>query len=150
VTGVSSARNEELVRSIGADQTIDYTSENFTRSGVRYDVIIDNVGNHTLRDLRRVLTEEGRYIMVGGPSGRWLAPMPRALATGVMSRFVKQEMRFFISSLNPDDLTTLRDMIESGAVTPVIDRRYSLAEVREAIAYLETGRARGKVIVVMD
>jgi len=150
VTGVSSTRNVELVRSIGADHVVDYTKDDFTRGAVRYDVIIDNVGNRSLSDLRRVLTPTGRYVMIGGPSGRWIAPFPRVLALVVTSWFVNQDMRFFVSRLNQPDLTTLRDLIEAGTVTPVIDRRYTLSQVSEAIAYLETGRARGKVVIVVD
>ena len=150
VTGVSSTRNVELVRSIGADHVVDYTKEDFTRSARRYDVIIDNVGNHSLSDLRRVLTPNGRYVMIGGPSGQWIDPIPRVVAAAVTSWFVRQEMRFFISQLNPQDLTILRDLIQSGKISPVIDRRYTLSEVPKAIRYLETGRARGKVVIVMD
>jgi NADPH:quinone reductase-like Zn-dependent oxidoreductase len=150
VTGVSSTRNLELVRSLGADHVVDYTKEDFTRSAPRYDVIIDNVGNHSLSDLRRVLTPGGKYVMIGGPSGRWVAPLQRVLGLIVTSWFVDQEMRFFISELNQADLVTLRDLIQAGKVTPVIDRRYALSEVRSAIEYLETGRARGKVVIVID
>jgi len=149
VTGVCSTRNEELVRSIGADHVVDYTKENFTHGAQRYDVIIDNVGNHSLSDVRRVLTPGGRYVMIGGPSGRWVAPMPRVLALVVTSWFVDQEMRFFISRLTEEDLTTLRDLLEAGTITPVIDRRYTLSEVPKAIEYLETGRARGKVVIIV-
>jgi NADPH:quinone reductase-like Zn-dependent oxidoreductase len=148
VTGVSSTRNVELVQSLGADHVIDYTMENFTRGTRRYDVIIDNVGNHALSDLTRVLEPGGRYVMVGGPSGTWIAPIPRVLAMMVRSWFVDHELRFFISEANPQDLSLLADLMQSGAVTPVIDRSYPLAEAPAAIEYLETGRARGKVIVL--
>jgi NADPH:quinone reductase-like Zn-dependent oxidoreductase len=149
VTGVSSTRNVELVRSIGADDVVDYTTQDFTTSPARYDLIIDNVGNHRLRALRRVLESHGRYVMIGGPSGRWLAPLPRAARTWLYSRFAQQDMRFFISRLDPADLETLNGLLASGRVTPVIDRRYPLADAAEAVRYLETGRARGKVIVVV-
>ena len=150
VTGVCSTRNVELVRSIGADHVVDYTKEDFTASEARYDVIIDNVGNHALSDLRRVLAPAGTYVMVGGPSGRWLDPLPRVAALVVTSRFVDQDLRFFISQPNRPDLETLRDLIEAGQVRPVIDRRYPLSEVAAAIEYLETGRARGKVVITPD
>lgn len=149
VTGVSSTRNLELVRSIGADRVIDYTQQNFTDDTVHYDVIIDNVGNHPLRRLRRVLTDNGRYVMVGGPSGRWLDPMPRAARAWLYDHFISQEMTFFVSSLRHEDLALLGEMLASGAVTPVIDRTVPLEEAAEAIRYLETGRARGKVIVTI-
>ena len=150
VTGVSSTRNVELVRSLGADQTVDYTKEDFTKGAQKYDVIIDNVGNHPLGDIRRVLTPNGKYVMIGGPSGRWIAPISRVLAMLVQARFVDQEMRFFIADTNTKDLETLRDLIQSGKITPVIDRRYTLSEVPRAIEYLETGRARGKVVITVE
>ncbi len=150
VTGVCSSRNVELVRSIGADHVIDYTKEDFTQRDERYDVIIDNVGNHSLSDLRGVLTPTGTYVMVGGPSGRWLDPLPRVLGLVVTSWFVDQEMRFFISQLNAQDLTLLGEMIAAGQLAPVIDRRYSLSEAAGAVEYLETGRARGKVVIVIE
>ncbi len=149
VTGVCSTRNVELVKSIGADQVIDYTKENFTEGTQRYDLILDNVGNHSLSDTRRALKPTGRYVMVGGPSGKWVDPMPRAFGAMVQSRFVDQDMSFFMSELNKKDLTFLRDLMASGKVTPVIDRTYPLSDVAEAIRYLETGRARGKVVVTM-
>jgi NADPH:quinone reductase-like Zn-dependent oxidoreductase len=150
VTGVCSTRNVEMVRSIGADQVIDYTKEDFTKSAQRYDLVLDNVGNHSLSDLRRVMTPEGKYIMVGGPPGRWIDPLPRAFNALVQSWFVSQDMTMFISQLNKKDLTVLRDLMAAGKVTPVIDRTYKLSEVSEAIRYLETGRARGKVVITMD
>jgi NADPH:quinone reductase-like Zn-dependent oxidoreductase len=150
VTGVCSTRNVEMVRSIGADTVIDYTKDDFTKSAQRYDVILDNVGNHSLSDLRRVVKPEGRYVMVGGPSGRWLDPLPRAFNALVQSWFVDQEMSFFMSELNKKDMTILRDLMAAGKVTPVIDRTYKLNEAAEAIRYLEAGRARGKVIVTMN
>ena len=150
VTGVSSGRNTELVRSLGADHVIDYTKENFTQGTQRYDVIIDNVGNHPLSDLRGVLTDTGRYVMVGGPSGKWVAPFPRVLNMVVQSKFVDQKMSFFMSELNDEDMAVLRDLIEAGKVKPVIDRRYTLSQVPEAVRYLETGRARAKVVISVD
>jgi NADPH:quinone reductase-like Zn-dependent oxidoreductase len=150
VTGVSSGRNVELVRSIGADHAIDYTQTNFTEGAERYDVIIDNVGNHPLRDLRRVLRPEGKYIMIGGPSGGWIDPMPRVLQMMITNPFVEQEQKFFISKLDTDDLNLLRGWLADGTVRPVIDRVHTLAEVPQAVAYLETGRARGKVVIVVD
>ena len=150
VTGVCSTRNVELVKSIGADQVIDYTKENFTEGTQRYDLVLDNVGNHSLSDTRRVLKPAGRYVMVGGPAGKWVDPMPRAFNAMVQSRFVDQDMSFFMSELNKKDLTFLRDLMASGKVTPVIDRTYKFSETAEAIRYLETGRARGKVVVIMN
>ena len=150
VTGVCSTRNVELVRSIGADRVVDYTREDFTKSGERYDLILDNVGNHSLSAMRSVLAPGGRYVMVGGRKGRWIDPLPRALAASVLSRFVSQDMGFFISQLNKEDLTFLGDLMRAGKVRPVIDRRYTLSEVPAAVAYLETGRARGKVVIAIE
>jgi NADPH:quinone reductase-like Zn-dependent oxidoreductase len=150
VTGVCSTRNVDMVRSIGADQVIDYTKEDFTKSAQRYDLVVDNVGNHSLSDIRRVVNPEGKYLMIGGQPGRWLAPLPRAFAAMVLSRFVSQDMSMFISDLNKKDLNVLRDLMEAGKVTPVIDRRYKLSEVAEAIRYLEAGHARGKVVITME
>jgi NADPH:quinone reductase-like Zn-dependent oxidoreductase len=149
VTGVCSARNVDMVRSLGADHVVDYTKEDFTKSAARYDVILDLVGNHGLLAVRRALTPEGKYVMVGGPAGRWIAPMDTVLRAFLLAPFVKQEMGFMMSKLNRDDLMLLRDLMAAGKVTPVIDRTYPLSQTRDAVAYQETGRARGKVIITM-
>lgn len=150
VTGVSSGRNVELVRSIGATQALDYTQTDFTRDSARYDVIIDNVGNHSLGSLAAVLAPGGRYVMVGGPSGGIIDPFPRVLALLVRNKLGDHPMTFFIAEITKADLTVLHDLMGDGKVTPVIDRTYPYAQVREAVAYVETGRARGKVIVTLD
>lgn len=153
VTGVCSTRNVELVRSLGAAHVIDYTREDFTKGSVRYDVLLDNVGNHPISACRRVLTPDGRYVLVGGGGPhdhRWLGPLGRGLSLLLLSPFVSQEMGAMLSELDPDDLRTLASYMEAGVVTPVIDRRYSFAELPEAIRYLELGRARGKVVVALD
>lgn len=150
VTGVCSTRNADMVRSIGADRVIDYTREDFTRSEQRYDVILDCVGNRSLLDLRRVLNPKGTYVMVGGPPGRWIDPLPRAAGALVLSRFVSQDMVVFLAELNKKDLTVLRDLMQAGKLTPVIDRSYRLSEVPAAIRYLEQGHARGKVVVTLE
>lgn len=149
VTGVCSTRNVEMVRSIGADQVVDYTKEDFTRSGRRYDLIVDNVGNHSLFECRRALTPKGKYVLVGGKNGRWIAPLDRALGAAVSSRFVSQDMGMVMANLNKDDLGVLRDLMQAGKVTPVIDRTYTLSQVSEAIRYLEGGHARGKVVITV-
>lgn len=154
VTGVCSTRNVDMVRSLGADPVIDYTQEDFTRSGQRYDVILDNVGNHSLSECRRVLNPKGEYVMVGGgginDQGLMGPGLARAITAPVFSWFVSQDMLFFMANLNPKDLTTLCELIASGKVTPVIDRRYGLSEVTEAIRYLEEGHARGKVVITLE
>ena len=149
VTGVCSTRNVELVRSLGADDVVDYTQQDFTQSEQQYDVILDNVGNHSLSALRRVLKPGGVVVMVGGPKGDWIGPMKGPLKAMMLSPFVSEEFIFILAELNPEDLKILADLMQSGKVTPVIDRRYTLPETPTAIAYLEEGRARGKVIVTV-
>jgi NADPH:quinone reductase-like Zn-dependent oxidoreductase len=151
VTGVCSTRNVDLVRSIGADHVLDYTQEDFTKSGQRYDLIFDSVGNHPLSDSRRALTAEGTLVLVGGQNkGRWLGPLTRVLKAAVLSRFVSQKLRPFLAQVSKDDLIAIRRLLEAGKVTPVIDRIYPLSDVPEAIRYLEAGHARGKVVIRME
>jgi len=148
VTGVSSTRNVELVRSLGADHVIDYKRQDFTRGAQRYDVIIDNVGNHPLLAYRRVLEPDGIVVMVGGPSeDPWIGPLARPIRAAVLSPFVSQRFAMLMAELNPEDMGVLRDLLAAGKLKPVIDRRYTLPEVPAAIAYLEEGRARGKVVI---
>ncbi len=147
VTGVCSTANVELVRSLGADHVIDYTREDFTRSPNRYDLVIDNVGNRSLMSMRRVLAPTGTLVLVGASKGNWIAPIARILAAQQMSRFGTQRMVGMFTDMTRDDLLFIKDLIERGEVTPVIDRTYPLAETPDAIRYLETMRARGKVII---
>ena len=149
VTGVCSTRNADMVRSIGADRVIDYTQEDFTKSGQRYDLFFDCVGNHSLLACRRVLNPKGIYIVVGGPGGRWLGPLARMIKTLVLSRFVSQNLVMFLARSSKEDLTIMHELMETGKVTPVIDKRYRLSEVPEAIRYLEEGHARGKVVITL-
>jgi len=152
VTGVCSTRNVEMVRSIGAKQVIDYTREDFTKSGQsydqRYDLILDCVGNHSLLAHRRALNPNG-VCVVAGAKGLWDF-LTRALTAPVLSRLVSQKFVTFIAKLNKKDLTIMRELMATGKVTPVIDRRYSLSEIPEAIRYLEKGHARGKVVVTLE
>jgi NADPH:quinone reductase-like Zn-dependent oxidoreductase len=152
VTGVCGTRNLEMVRSIGADQVTDYTREDFTRNGQRYDVFFDAVGNHSLLACRRALNPKGTYVPVGGSTDRWMiGPLARAITALVLSWFVSQTIvAFFVAKASQADLTVMRELLKTGKVTPVIDRRYPLNEVPEAIRYLETGHARGKVIITME
>ena len=147
VTGVCSTTNLDMVRSIGADHVIDYTQEDFTQSGRRYDLIVDMAGTHSLSDCRRALTPRGTYVVVGAPSGRWLTGPDRFIKALVLSPFVSQKMVPFITTANKEDPAVRNDQIEAGKVTPVIDRTYPLSEAPEAIRYLEAGHARGKVII---
>jgi len=150
VTGVSSTRNVELVRSLGADHVIDYKQQDFTRGAQRYDVIIDNVGNHPLLAYRRVLEPDGIVVMVGGPSDDpWIGPLARPIRAALLSPFVSQRFAMLMAELNPEDIGVLRDLLAAGKLKPVIDRRYTLPEVPTAIAYLEEGRARGKVVIAV-
>ncbi len=149
VTGVCSTRNVEMVRSIGADQVVDYTVEDFARTGQRYDLIVDLVGNHSMSDLRRALTPRGTAILAGGGGGRLLGPLAQMLKARVLSRFRSQRMLMFLATRNNADLLALKELIDAGKVKPVIDRTYPLAETAEAIRYLEIGHARGKVIVTV-
>ena len=152
VTGACSKRNVDMIRSIGAKQVFDYTREDFTKSGQsydqRYDLILDCVGNHSLLAHRRALNPNG-VCVVAGAKGLWDF-LTHALAAPVLSRLVSQKFVTFIAKLNKKDLTIMRELMADGKVTPVIDRRYSLSEVPEAMRYLETRHARGKVVITLD
>jgi NADPH:quinone reductase-like Zn-dependent oxidoreductase len=137
-----------MVRSLGADQVIDYTQHDFTKSGQRYELFFDCVGNYSLSACRHVLNRKGILVMVGAPND---APLLGLLArlTGalVLSRFVSQRMVFFVARINKQDLTIVGEFMATGKVTPVIGKRYRLSEAREAFRYMEEGHARGKVII---
>jgi NADPH:quinone reductase-like Zn-dependent oxidoreductase len=152
VTGVCSSRNVEMVRSIGADTVIDYTREDFTSNGQHYDVIFDLVANHSFSEHRRALTPKGIYIGAGvlGLHGSMIGILTSRITELVLSPFVSQKFVSFIAKLNQKDLTAIGALMAEGKVTPVIDRRYSLSEVAEAVRYLEEGHARGKVIIDFD
>jgi NADPH:quinone reductase-like Zn-dependent oxidoreductase len=155
VTGVCSTRNVDLVRSLGADQVIDYTKEDFTKGADPYDVIIDNVSNHPLSEVRHVLTPKGKYVMIGGGSGAkdWqglFGMMTHMFKTVFVKPFVSQEMGMMLTDPKQKDLTDLADLMQAGKVKPVIDRTYKLSEIQQAIAYVEEGHARGKVIITVE
>src|ERR671910_87448 len=148
VTGVCSTQKVEMVRSIGADHVIDYTQEDFAEGDQRYDVILDIGGNSSLTRLRRALTPDGTLVITGGEGkGRWLGGLERQLWATMLSPFVSQKLGTFVSTPNYEDLLVLGELVESGKVTPVIDRTYPLAEVPEAMRYLEGGHAKGKVLI---
>jgi NADPH:quinone reductase-like Zn-dependent oxidoreductase len=150
VTGVCSTRNVDLVRSLGADHVIDYTKEDFTKGDERYDVILDNVGTQPLSGFRRVLQPNGICVMIGGGGpndGKWVGPMVRPIKAKLMSPFISQKIGMMMAQGNPDDLKLIADLMQAGKVTTVIDRTYPLSEIREAVRYVEAGRARGKVII---
>ena len=150
ITGVCSTAKVEMVRSIGADRVIDYTREDFAEGDQRYDVILDIGGNSSLSRLRSALASQGTLVIVGGEGGgRWLGGLDRQLRATMLSPFVGQKLGTFVSTPNHEDLLVLKELIESGKVTPVIDRTYPLAEVPDAIRYLEEGHARGKVVITV-
>ncbi len=147
VTGVCSTRNVEMVRSLGADRVVDYKQDDFTKGDARYDVIVDLIGNHGLLALRRVLEPGGRVVIVGGPEGKWIGPLSGIVQALVVNPFVDEEFGFMLADMNPKDLAWLGDQLQAGKLRSVIDRRYELSEVPEALAYLEEGHARGKVVI---
>jgi len=140
----------DLVRSIGADAVIDYTAEDFTRHGQRYDLVLDIAGSRSVSACRRVVTPTGTYVVVGGPAGRWLQPVGHVVSALVVSPFVSQRMvraDAYRCTENQQNLLTLTGFIEDGKVTPVIDRRYPFEELPAAVSYQEEGHAAGKVVV---
>jgi NADPH:quinone reductase-like Zn-dependent oxidoreductase len=149
VTGVCSAANVDLVRSIGADDVVDYTRDDFTRRGKRYDLIFDAVGNRSVGDCRRALAPYGTLILCGAGSHKKIGPLGRLLQGVVLSRFGRQTIRSFLAHRDQDDLVTLGKLLESGVIRPIIDRRYPFGQIREAIRYQEAGHARGKVVVTI-
>ncbi|MGW6495943.1 NAD(P)-dependent alcohol dehydrogenase [Nonomuraea angiospora] len=151
VTGVCGPGNVEIVRSLGADHVVDYTKEDFTRGGGRYDVILDNVANRSLADCRRVLAPQGIYLHNSGDKGgRWVGVMTRIAHVMLSSLFVRQRLLAgYVADESTDDLVALRDLLEAGKIRPVIDRTHPLSEVPAAIGYVERGHARGKVVITM-
>ena len=150
VTGVCSTTKVDLVGSLGADRVIDYSREDFAAGERRYDVILDIGGNSTLRRLRRALTAKGTLVIVGGETGgRFLGGIDRQIRAMLLSPFVGQRLGTFVSTESAEDLVALKELIEAGKVTPVIDRTYPLAEAPDALRYVEQGRARGKVVITV-
>lgn len=151
VTGVCSTKNVELVRSLGADHVVDYTREDVTKGDGRYDLIIDNVGTHSVSDYRRVLNPNGQYVMIGSATtGHWFGWLEIPLVAWIESPFMNQKFGMMLADLNKDDLTLLGELMQSGKVTSVIDRTYKLSQAADALRYLETGHARGKVVLTVE
>ena len=154
VTGVCSTRNVDLVRSIGADHVIDYTKEDFTKTAQRYDLIFDLIGNHSFSERRRILNPNGICVMAGVGGAGWRDGIAMRLAgelnAYVRSRFVSQKFVAYIAQFNKQDMTLLADLMQSGKITPVIDRTYKLNEIAAALRYLEQGHARGKVVIKLE
>jgi NADPH:quinone reductase-like Zn-dependent oxidoreductase len=152
VTGVCSTRNADLVRSIGADHVVDYTRDDFMRAGQRYDVVFDLVGNRSLSDLRRALTPAGTLILSGGgvfEGGSVVGPMGLIVKGTVLSRFVSNRLVVLTAKASRENLATLRELAESGKLTPVIDRTYPLSEASDAMRYVEQEHARAKVVLTV-
>jgi NADPH:quinone reductase-like Zn-dependent oxidoreductase len=150
VTGVCSTSKTDLVRSLGADHVIDYTRDDITNGRDRYDVILDIAGNRRLSQLRRALAPAGTLVIVGGDGGgRWLGGIDRQLRAQLLSPFVRQKLGTFISKERNEDLEALREFLEAGTITPVVERTFPLSEVPEAIRFLRAGRVRGKVVITI-
>jgi NADPH:quinone reductase-like Zn-dependent oxidoreductase len=154
VTGVCSTRNMDMVRSIGADHLIDYTKQDFTKGDDRYDLIFDLVGNHSFAERRRILNPNGICVMAGIGGAGWHDGMATRLAgelnAFVRSRFVSQKFISYIAQFNKKDMIVLADLMQSGKMTPVIDKTYKLSDTPDALRYLEQGHARGKVVITLD
>jgi NADPH:quinone reductase-like Zn-dependent oxidoreductase len=150
VTAVCSTQNVELVRSIGADRVIDYTRDDFTRSGERYDVIYDNAGSRSFSELRRVMKPASVLVPAGvRTGGSWIDPIPHLLNVFVPRWFASQKVVFFVAKITTEDLNVIKTLVEEGKVMPIIDRHYSFAEVPEALTYQQKGHARAKVVVTV-
>jgi NADPH:quinone reductase-like Zn-dependent oxidoreductase len=150
VTGVCSTGNVDLVGSLGADQVIDYTRQDFTRSDVRYDLMLDVAGSRSWSECKRVLADEATFVIVGGPkTNRLLGPLSHVAKVRLASLRASQKVVFFLAKMNKEDLVVLQELLEAGRVTPVIDRRYELSKVPEALGYLGEGHASGKVVVTV-
>ena len=148
VTGVCSTRNLDTIRKIGADRVVDYTREDFLDEGPPYHVMIDNVGNRSLSDCRRALVRDGIYVAVSAPKeGLWLGPMSRFVWIAVYFKFVSQKVASFTAAITRDRLQRLSELLTSGGVVPVVERTYALGEVPEAMRYMGTGHARGKLLI---
>lgn len=149
VTAVCSTPNVAPVRSLGADEVIDYTQKDFTRNGQHYDVIIDNVGDRSLLSMRRVMRPGGKLVIVGAPEGRWIAPIARIVWASILSRLVSQTFIPHLTDTTQAHLAYLVALVEAGQVTPIIDRTYPLRETPAALRYLETLHARAKVVITI-
>ena len=150
ISGVCSTRNVDMVKSLGADHVFDYKKEDYTKSGQKFDLIVDLVGNHSISANRSVLKPAGTMVIVGAQKGDWVAPFINPLAAMITAPFVDQKLGMFIASMKQDDLKTLAKMMEEGKLRSRIDRYYELDEIAEALRYSESGRARGKIIVEID
>jgi NADPH:quinone reductase-like Zn-dependent oxidoreductase len=149
VTAVCSSRNESVVRSLGADEVIDYTRADFTTSGQRYDLVFDVAGNRGWSEIKRVLTPEGALVLVGGPMNRVIGPLGHVARVLLAARLSRRRAVFFVAAFNQADMEVLRQLLESRTMTPVIERRYGLDDVADALRYVGEGHAQGKVVLVL-
>jgi NADPH:quinone reductase-like Zn-dependent oxidoreductase len=150
VTGVCSTHNVELVRSLGADHVVDYTREDFTRSGRRYDLLLDVAGSRPWSDCRRVLGKDAALVLIGGPkTNPWVGPLGHVAGVRLASLRASQKVVFFVAKFNREDFLVLSELLETGKVTPVIDRRYELRDLPAALSYLGEGHARAKVVITV-
>ena len=149
VTAVTSTRNLETMRSIGADEVIDYTRDDFTRGKARYDLILDIGGNHRLSALRRALTPTGRVVMVAPQPGQWIGPVARVIGAVITTRLGARPARAYLADPSRDDLLVLKGLVEAGKVTPVIERTYPFDQIPDAIRHVEGGHAQGKVVITV-
>jgi NADPH:quinone reductase-like Zn-dependent oxidoreductase len=147
VTAVTGPKNIDITRSLGADEVIDYSKEDFTRRPERYDAVLDIAATRSISDLRRLLVPNGMFVQVGAAKGGWIGVFARIISVVVRARLLRQRVKFFVAQSTPEDLAYLRDLIESGKLRPVIDRTYPLSEAREAVRYVGTGQARAKVVI---
>jgi NADPH:quinone reductase-like Zn-dependent oxidoreductase len=151
VTAVTSARNMDLVRPLGADELVDYTKEDIAKSGGRYDVILDVAATHPLRDLRRMLVPGGTLVCPGAAKrGGWLGILARLLAVNLRSRLLRQRVVFYVASARREDLAYIKELIEAGKLRPAIDRTYPLSDAREAVRYAMSGQGRAKVVIIVS
>jgi NADPH:quinone reductase-like Zn-dependent oxidoreductase len=150
VTAVCSTRNVETARSIGADNVVDYTRDDFTRSGRRYDLFIDNAGNRSWRDCKRVLESTATLVIIGGPKGpRFLGPLRHVARLKLASLLGSRKAVFFIAKFNRPDMEVLRELLEAGTIAPVIEKRYELGDIADALCYMGEGHAQGKIVITM-
>ena len=147
VAGVCSSRNIDMVKSLGASKVFDYKKEDYTVSGEKYDLIVDMVSNHSISKNRDALVPGGRYIIVGGAKGNWLGPLTQPLAAMIQDPFVDETLKFFVAEFKQEDFEYLSELMQSGKMTPQIDRHYKLDEIAEAITYSESRRAQGKIVI---
>ncbi len=149
VTAVTRTEGVELMRSLGADRVIDYTKEDFVRDAARYDVVFDVGATRSLGDLRRVLRPGGTLVISGGTKGRWIGPMLRPMAGVLRAKILRQRIRVYIANDTKEDFLVMKELIEAGKVRPIVDRTYPLAQAAEAMAYLESGKVQGKVVLTI-